>query len=586
MAGIRGFITSIAARLGFARKSPRRGTGYAAAEISRLTASLRSDTEFINNTLRYQLRPLRARSRQAAQNNPFARRFVQMCVDNIAGPNPFKLEGWVKTARNKPDVVANEKIERAWKEYTRKGVADISGKWSWAALLRLIVRIWATDGEVLIRVLKGPERGAFGCQLQIIDIDRLWEQKNEALANGGAIHMGVEVDAAGKPVAYHVMRRRPSSWQTSNQYFEFDRIPAGEIIHVFVPEAAEQVRGVPWMYAALLNLVHMGAFEEAAVINARIGATQMGFITTPDGEAPAGDSNNATTGVAEFDAEPGTFRVLADGQMVESWQPQFPQAAVEPFIKAMLRGIASGLGVAYHNLASDLEGVNYSSARIGEQDERDGWKVLQNFFDEHFLQPFIVEHWMTQAVMAGKLPFDLSKLDKYAQVYFQPRRWEWVDPLKEVTARVDAINNGLTSRTRVIAESGDDIGEVFAELQVENEMIASHKLTLGEPAKPAAAPAAPPAEPDADAAEDDDEKPTKAWDDGRIADGLNALASAVKSRPASVVNVAAPVVNVETKAPQIDVHVPPPVAMERVPIRDKDGVILKLVDQPVNKGKP
>ena len=136
MAGIRGLINNLAARLGFARKSPRRGTGYAAAEISRLTASLRSDTEFINNTLRYQLRALRARSRQAAQNNPFARRFVQMCVDNIAGPNPFKLEGWVKTARNKPDVVANEKIERAWKEYTRKGVADIAGKWSWAALLR------------------------------------------------------------------------------------------------------------------------------------------------------------------------------------------------------------------------------------------------------------------------------------------------------------------------------------------------------------------------------------------------------------------------------------------------------------------
>ena len=334
--------------------------------------------------------------------------------------------------------------------------------------------IWATDGEVLIRVMKGPERGPFGCQLQIIDIDRLWEQKNEALANGGAIHMGVEVDVAGKPVAYHIMRRRPSSWQTSNQYFEFDRIPAGEIIHVFVPEAAEQVRGVPWMYAALLNLVHMGAFEEAAVINARIGATQMGFITTPDGEAPAGDSNNATTGVAEFDAEPGTFRVLADGQMVESWQPQFPQAAVEPFIKAMLRGIASGLGVAYHNLASDLEGVNYSSARIAELSEREVWMMLQDWFIDSIVQP-IYSEWLAIAMLRGDIKFEQSgkalpadKLAKFANASrFQGRRWKWTDPSKEIDANAKGVELGVTSRTRIAAEQGDDFEDVLDELRQE-----------------------------------------------------------------------------------------------------------------------
>jgi capsid protein len=84
-------------------------------------------------------------------------------------------------------------------------------------------------------------------------------------------------------------------------------MPADEIIHVFVPEFAEQVRGVPWMYAALLNLVHLGAFEEAAVIAARIGAANMGFIESPDGgktladmaaPGPKGDGTESTAAIA------------------------------------------------------------------------------------------------------------------------------------------------------------------------------------------------------------------------------------------------------------------------------------------------
>jgi capsid protein len=57
--------------------------------MSRLTASLQAEAQFINTTLRYQGRTLRARARQAAQNNPFAKRFVQMVVDNVCGPEPF-----------------------------------------------------------------------------------------------------------------------------------------------------------------------------------------------------------------------------------------------------------------------------------------------------------------------------------------------------------------------------------------------------------------------------------------------------------------------------------------------------------------
>lgn len=484
-----GALDWVAAKLGYAKPRPRAHYGYDAAQLSNLTASLQAESQFINTTLRFQLRILRARSRQAAQNNPFARRFAQMVVDNVCGPHPFRLQGKVKFNSGALDDKANDLIEDAWKAWGKAGQCEITGKWSWNTLQRLLIRNLAIDGELLFRKLRGPQYGAQGFRLQIIDVDRLHELKNEALDNGGAIHAGVEVDPAGKPIAYWLLKRKPSQWQFSGYTYEYDRVPAEDIVHLFVPEFAEQLRGVPWMFAALLNLVHLGAFEEAAVIAARVGAANMGFIQAPDGGATLAEQQGkdaaAPGSEPSITADPGSFQFLPPGYQMSGWNPKFPDAAVEPFIRACLRGVAAGLGVAYHNLANDLENVNYSSARIGELDERDAWMTLQNFITEHLHQP-LFEDWLQVQVLAGKLRFDPGRLDKYKDVHWQGRRWAWVDPLKEVGASIEAINAKLKSRTRIASEGGEDLEETFEEIQQEQVLAASMNISL-DPVAPKAA---------------------------------------------------------------------------------------------------
>lgn len=487
-----GALDWIAAKLGYAKPAAGHGArakyGYDAAQLSRLTSSLQAESQFINTTLRYQLRVLRARSRQAAQNNPFARRFVQMCVDNIAGPAPFRFEGKVKNARGKPDTDANKRIEEAWRAWGRAGQCEITEQWSWNAVQRLLVRILAVDGELLVRKLRGPEYGRYGYKLQIIDVDRLSEGKNAALPGGGAIHASVEVNASGRKVAFWVLKRKPANWQFG-YVNEAERVPAEECIHVFIPEFAEQIRGVPWMYAALLNLVHLGAFEEAAVIAARVGAAHLGFIQSPDGGKTLAQQQGQDAGAPgaepEIHTEPGSFNFMPPGYSVQGWNPKYPDAAVEPFIRACLRGVAAGLGVAYHNLANDLENVNYSSARIGELDERDAWMSLQSFTSEHLHQP-LYEDWLRVQVLTGVLPFDPSRLEKYREVHWQGRRWAWVDPLKEVRAAIEAIDAKIKSRTRIVAEGGEDLEDVFEEIKTEQEMADAMGIELAA-AKPAAA---------------------------------------------------------------------------------------------------
>jgi len=490
------------------RARTRAGMGYAAAEFSRLTASLLSESQYINTTLRYQLRTLRARSRQASQNNPFGKRFVQMVADNVFGPMPFRLQAKAKFKNGRLDTSANDKIETAFRRWGVVGECEITGRWSWNTTQRLIGRILPTDGEVLIRKIEGGDT-RFGYQLQLIDVDRLDEQKNQKLSNGSVINMGVEMDAVSRPLAYHVLKRKPVSWDRG-YVREYERIPADEIFHLFVPDFAEQARGVPWMYAALLNLVHLGAFEEAAVIAARVGASKMGFFTSPDGDPSAmADSKDGNTGDFYDEVDPGQFGTLPPGYGFTGYDPKYPDAAVEPFIKACLRGVSAGLGVSYHNLANDLEGVNYSSARIGELSERDMWKGLQTFIVDHLHQP-LYEDWLPIQVIRGNIALPLSAggalaLDKYRDVTWQPKRWAWTDPLKEVNANILAIDNRLKSRTRVIAEQGEDVEDVLEELAQEEQMAKDKNLSLAKPVT--TAPANGGGKPNGDMPNDDEDKP-------------------------------------------------------------------------------
>lgn len=53
---------------------------------------------------------------------------------------------------------------------------------------------------------------------------------------------------------------------------------------------------------------------------------------------------------------PGTFDVLPEGYDMRAFDSKYPTEAFDPFTKAILRRIASGLDVAYNGLANDLEG--------------------------------------------------------------------------------------------------------------------------------------------------------------------------------------------------------------------------------------
>lgn len=450
---------------------------FQAATSDRLTASWLAQARAINDELRSDLDALRTRSRDLAKNNDYARKFLRMVARNVVGPAGFTLQARAQDAPDKPDTMANSAIELAWWRWAKRGSAEITGRMSFADACRATITAVARDGEALVRIVRGPDaRNPEQVALQLIDVARLDTARNQTSAPGrNAIIMGVEVDAYTRPVAYWLKERPDASTSSATRW------PAQDLLHIYLPEQAEQARGLPWMHAAMLAMHDLGEFNRSALLAARKGADTVGFIVSPDGSAP-GDAGGDESEPINVSA-PGTFDVLPEGYDLRPYESQYPNTVFEPFTKAILRRIASGLDVAYNSLANDLEGVNYSSIRAGVLEERDQWGTLQNWFIEAMLEP-IYDAWFAAAMLAGSITMPggqalpVSKAAKFAAHEWQGRRWSWVDPLKDIEAARLEVQSGISSPQAIASRNGVDVEDALASIAAFERMVAAAGITL------------------------------------------------------------------------------------------------------------
>ena len=97
--------------------------------------------------------------------------------------------------------------------------------------------------------------------------------------------------------------------------------------------------------------------------------------------------------------------------------------------------------------------------------------------------------WLGMALLTGGLKLSSRDPSRYMAVRHRPRGWQWIDPEKEAKAAVLSIQNGLGTRTGFLAEKGEDIEDVFAELAREQALAKEYGLSISGEAAAAAAPA-------------------------------------------------------------------------------------------------
>lgn len=453
-----------------------------AAGAGRLESSWSVNPTTVDAIIYNELGTLVARSREQAENNDHATKFLNLCEINVAGPTGFTLKSQVKDPSGSPDLVAQSAIESAWSEWSEVGNCDVTGSLSRSDIEKLIIKTVAIDGEFIAIDRYGPEF-PHGYALQIIDPVTLDPRHFERLTNGNVIRHGIEFNSNGKPVAYHFKEVDERQIGYVQGIRASQRVPAENVIHIFLPERVGQKRGLPWMRTALWRMKMLQGFEDAAITKARTSAASGGFFRNPDADPDDVDDLPMEMG------EPGQLIDIGNREFVNV-DHQFPSNEFDPFVKAMLRSISSGLKVSYNNLASDLSSVNFSSIRQGALDEREMWKSLQEWLIGQWSKK-VFTRWLRMALLNQKIvvpnrggvmrPLPFEKIDKYRAVAFRGRRWAWIDPNAEMKATELALGLKLMSRTQAIEDLGRDPEDVWSEIEREEQTLESKGIDTTMP---------------------------------------------------------------------------------------------------------
>lgn len=505
-----GIWDRLAARLGYTREDPAararwiggalatvvlRQRGLQVAETPSYTESWVGAAGSLNIDLASGLAKARKRSRDLSRNNDYARGYLRKLRTGVLGPAGIALQVRLTKRDGSPNTELNQRIESEYAIWCRRGNCEVSGRYSWRQIERLWLLGLARDGEFLLRKVRG--RGPFGFQVQVIPVETLDVDLRE---DRGAtrVRMGVEVNEEGAVVAYWLRQRGLPDfdlWAGSYEVGKHVRVPADEILHCFDPEEVDQLRGCPWMAAGARRLWLARDYEESASVAASNAAKRIGFFVSPNGDAPPGFADTIVSEVLEAakaagkvlspeevqaltevatkftTTVPGQYDTVPQGYDFKPYESQWPHTNHGEFLKECIRGFATGVGMSYVSVGNNLEAVNYSSARVGIVDEREGMKEIQADAIDDLERPVFAE-WLRYAMLTRERLAVLSaeRLGDYVDAAtWQPRRWAGIDPLKEAEARRVNLELKLTSRRRLILESGEDPDEIFEEIEREEE---------------------------------------------------------------------------------------------------------------------
>jgi lambda family phage portal protein len=442
-----------------AARPVRMSRSYDAGETDRLTASWTTTPLTADQVIDRNQRILVARSREQAAKNDYLKNYLRLGEQNIVGHRGFILQAQAKDQNGSLDRSANEALEAWWKKWGRAENCDIKGRRSFRMTCKSSVRTAAKDGEFMIREILG-KAAPMGYALQSLDPQRCPVDYNiDRLPDGRFVRQGIEFSREGRALNYFFMTDDPGNSGYTFNGRNLERVPASEIIHGFLEEIEGQRRGLPWAATSLWRLNQLSGFEKAALVNARTGASVGGFLEWEKDEGPEPDEELEDEELL-IEPEGGVFQELPPGLKHKAFDSRYPSGEFGPFHKAMLRGAGAGMGVAYVSLANDLEGVNFSSIRQGVIDEREHWMDLQEWLIEVLIDR-VYQRALERALLLGLVtngPIRLKpeRIAKYRDVFWQGRRWAWVDPKKDIDAEVTAKDNLLSAPSEIIRKQGRD----------------------------------------------------------------------------------------------------------------------------------
>jgi lambda family phage portal protein len=436
------------------------------------------------NTALAGLQKIRDRSHDVARNDWAGASGVQHWTTNLIGTG---IRARLKLITDKSKKERYGALWEAWcGQCDAGGVLDLYGQQSLATRLMFI------DGEAFGRLrYRRPDFGMeVPLQVQVLEAQMLPMQDADSwpgMPQGHRMRSGIELDRIDRRVAYWFYREHPSDLQNGTAGTDqLVRVLADEVLHLFEPKRAGQLRGVPDFAPILARLRNISDFDDAVLERQKLANLFTAFIKRPAGTGMADDVDPVTglpiqtdfSGTPMTGLEPGMTQILEPGDDIAFANPPEAGTTYSDYMRTQHLGTAAGQGLPYEILSGDIKEVSDRTLRVLMNEfrrfaEQRQWQVIIPMWCRR-----IRDAWSEQAVVSGQA--DLADLAALKAVEWAPQGWAYIHPVQDVQAKQTEVEAGFRSRSSVISERGDDPEVVDAEIAADKAREEELGITFGE----------------------------------------------------------------------------------------------------------
>ena len=374
--------------------------------------------------------------------------------DNVAGANGIQLQ---------PMDSAVDQLFLDWFDSS-----DITGESDGGQLQRQIIKTAMVDGECLCHlvVVSGE------LKVQILDTAM---QARGMWSAARRIYDGIEYDQNMKPLAFY-FRRDAGLMETSANVL---RIPAENIVRIWVREFTGQTHGLPWLTASVRSLDLLSEFDRAVLERAKNTVPLTGYWEVADRYQQENMQPERNRGLAILD--PNEVVERPEGYTFHKMDFAFPTGAYSTYRKAALASGAVGGHISYFSLSSDLEGANYSSLRHGKLDDVRYYQTVQALMMAFLTKLYF--KFLAFYRMFGSSMSDRRRLDAMPRPVWIGPAAPYIDPEKEVKAQTQQLANRTIGESEIISNSGRNPGRVFEGIARDKETMKRLGITKADVSK-------------------------------------------------------------------------------------------------------
>lgn len=417
----------------------------------------------------YDLRTLRARSRDQMRNAPVALGALNTTVSHVVGTGLTYTPSIDAEYLGLDDTDAEDwacDTKRRFDAWAKSTDCDIARQLDFYGIQELAFRTTLESGDAAI-VTPRINRDGRGMRLalQLIESDRICNPQLSAdrYEPAYSIIEGVEVSSTtGEALALHIARRHPGAIQGLAAANTWDRIPMRgsatgrrNVLFLFKPLRPGQVRGVPWISPILEPLKQLGRWSDAELNAAVVSGLMSTFVTMDsqafqdlyDEDAQGAIIQNASKWSGEM--ESGKAVNLLPGENIESPTPGRPNPAFDPFWTAMVRQIGMALEMPYEVLVMHFQS-SYSAARAALLMAWKAFRSKRDTLTKQLCQP-VFELWLADEVAEGRINCPGFFADDIARASWCNAIWTGdgpgsIDPVKEVEAAQRRVDLGISTK--------------------------------------------------------------------------------------------------------------------------------------------